>query len=157
MQGSNYISGSCRPFSTCRCVHVSFTKGCDEFSVATLGQIVFPSALSGNKTFSSVTATNITSILICLFLRFSSSSLPTLRGVYEFIYRLFITFTLLGLLCSTCFRVFSPCYSSSSSSSSWCTCSSAPSILISSEEYELSLFRSSYQRCEAKNRKISEI
>lgn len=124
-------------------IDVSVTKGCNEFSVATLGQIASPSTLSGNKTFSSVTAANITSILICLFLRFSISSLPTLRGVYEFIYRLFITFTLLGLLCSTRFRVFSPSFSSSSSSSR-CTCSS--SVLISSEEYELSLFRSSFQR-----------
>lgn len=76
------------------------TGGRNEFSVATLGQIVSPSALSDNKTFSSVTAVaNITSILICLFLRLFSYTLPTLRSVYEFIYRLFIVPTLLGLPC----------------------------------------------------------
>lgn len=115
--------------------------GRNEFSVATLGQIVSPSALSGNKTFSSVTAADITSILICLFLRLFDSTLPTLRSVYEFIYRSFIVLTLLGLLCSMYFRVFSP-------SSLQCTCFS--SALISCEKYELFLFRPPYRRCKLK-------
>lgn len=60
-------------------------RGCNEFSVATLGQIVSPSALSGNKTFSSVTIANITSILICLFLRLLDTSLPTTRCLWVYL------------------------------------------------------------------------
>lgn len=46
-----------------------FSWDSHKFAAALLGQIASPSTLSGNKTSSSVTAADTTSILICLFPR----------------------------------------------------------------------------------------